>query len=209
MKKLEIFPSHLEIREAGLPFGENFCAVKLSPKQAMAFTEVGIRNFADLLERYGANNQLHVGEFYNGYMAAFFWWGHTEVIAMRGQIQRIDPKTPVGCIDYVYERAIRKGLAWECVYPLKDGKLIQGSCKYVWNFRDCTFARHIAWGKDHDWPAYENLDADAIDKSLKDKLVIALQKEEKVVELTDEEDMVLKHYLGECSYYKNFFVEVE
>ncbi len=206
MKKLRIFPLRMEIRTADYPLGKDFYAVKLSPKEAMAFTAVN--TFDDLLSRYGSNNQLRIGEFYNGYIAVFFWWGHTEVVSMRGQIQRIDPAAAAGCLNHSMADAIRRGLAWECLYPLGEGRFCQGAFNYFWTFRDCTFARQIVWGKEHGWTGYGNMKPEAIDKSLKDKIVSALQKEEKIVELTDEEDMVLKHYLGEFSYYKSFFVEV-
>lgn len=209
MKKLRIFPSCLEIRTAEFPLGKDFLAVKLSSKEAMAFSATDIRTFDDLISRYGANNRLRPGEFYNGYAVVSFWWGHTEVVSMHGIIQRIDPKTVVSGADYKFADAVRKGLAWECVYPLGEGRFGQGCFNYFWNFRDCTFARQIIWGQEHGWTGYENMNPEAIDKSLKDKIVSALQKEEKIVELTDEEDMVLRHYLGENSYYKSFFVEVE
>ena len=209
MKKFRIFPSRLEIRRATLPLGIEFQAVKLDPKEAMNFTSEGIGKFEDLISRYGACNQLRVGEFYNGYLAVYFWWGHAEVVSMRGQIRHIDPRTVINGPDYRFRENVRKGLAWECVYPLGEGRFGQGTFDYLWTFRDCTFARLITWGQGHNWPGYEKLDAESVDKSLKDKIVAALQKEEKIVELTDEEDMVLKHYLGECSYYKSFFVEIQ
>ena len=209
MKKLRIYPSHLEIRAAEFPLGKDFLAVKLSQKEAMAFTAANIRTFDDLLARYGANNQLRVGEFYNGYLAVFFWWGHTEVVAMRGQIQRIDSKTVIGGTDYKFAEAVRKGLAWECVYPLGEGRFGQGTFNYFWTFRDCTFARHIVWGKEHGWLGYENLDSETVDKSLKDKIVAALQREEKIVELTNVENAILMNYLGIHSYYESFFVEIK
>lgn len=209
MKKLRICPSHLEIRMATMPEGKEFKAVKLSPKEAMAFCSSDYRTFEDLLAKYGANNQLNPGELYNGYAVVFYCWGRMEVVAMRGVIRRVDPKTPIACGDYHFAEVVRKGLAWECVYPLGEGRYGQGAFKYVWTFRDCTFARHIVWGKEHGWLGYENLDSEAVDKSLKYKIVAALQREEKIVELNNVENAILMNYLGEYSYYKTFFVEVK
>ncbi len=209
MEKLEILLLYrLEFRNTEFPFGEDFRAVKLSIQEAMAFSGSNVKTFDDLLTRYGANNKLKVGEYYNGYLAIYFWYGRAEVVKMRGHIQRVDPKTPIGGPDYVYRNAVRKGLVWECILSLEGGKTAQGPCKDVWTFRDCAFANSILRGKKRGQKGYENLDSEVIDKSLKEKLVEALQKEEKSVELTDEENMVLKHYLGE-ERYKRFFVKVE
>lgn len=209
MKKLRIYPTQLEIRKANLPLGKDFLAVKLSYKEAMAFSAADIRSFDNLITCYGANNQLRPGELYNGYVAVFFWWGHAEVASMRGIIRQIDPRTVINGPDYKFRENVRKGLAWECVYPLGEGRFGQGTFDYFWTFRDCTFARHIVWGKEHGWLGYENLDPEAVDKSLKDKIVAALQREDKIVELTNVENAILMNYLGIHSYYESFFVEVK
>lgn len=208
MKKLQINPSSLEIRTASMSFGKNFCAVKLSQQEAFAFNSANFHNFDELLASYGANNQLKEGELYNGYIAALSHWGRAEIVVMRGKIRRIDPKTAVGCLNYSLADAIAKGMAWECVYPLEGGKTTSGTFNYVWTFRDCQFARHIIWCKQRGVAGFDELDAYATDKMIKDKIVEALQSEEKIVELSETEEMVLKMYLG-TSYYTRFFCEVE
>jgi len=209
MKKLKIYPASLEIRQATMPEGKEFKAVKISRQEAMDFKSSNFRTFEDLLNKYGANNQLGLGELYNGYAVVFYCWGRMEVVAMRGVIRRVDPKTPISCGNYHLAELVRKGLAWECVYPLGEGRFGEGGFNYFWTFRDCTFANDVISKQEQGWPSYEGLNAEAIDKSLKDKIIYALQKDDKVIELTDEEDLVLKHYLGEYSYYKTFFVEVK
>ena len=47
-----------------------------------------------------------------------------------------------------------------------------------------------------------------MDERLKHKLISALNGN-KIVELTDEEDLLLRAYLGENSYYKKFFTEIK
>lgn len=208
MKKLRINPSKLEIRTASMSFGKTFCAVKLSQQEAFAFDSAKYHNFDDLLAAYGAHNQLKEGELYNGYIAALSHWGKIEVVVMRGKICKIDPKTAIGCLNYSLAEAISKGMAWECIYPLEDGQTTQGTFNYVWTFRDCQFARHIIWCKQRCNTGFNTLDAYATDKQLKDKIIKALQTEDKIVEIDDTEEMVLKMYLG-TSYYTRFFCEVE
>ena len=196
MKKIRIFLPNFETSPATIPLGE-FKAVKLSREEAATFSGAEVKTFEDLLEKYGANNQLRPGEYYNGYLAVFYWWRHIEVILMRGKIRRLSP-----VLDEIAKLSKKiHDLKWECVKA--EGE--QGDFNYVWIVNDSCFAKQVLDEQKRGNSDYEALDAAAIDKALKSKIVAALPKEGKTIELTDGENLVLKDYLGE--YYNKFFVE--
>ena len=213
MKKMKIFVSALEIRNAQMPVTDEFKAVKLTYKQAMDF-QSKFTSFEELLAEYGASNQLKIGEFYDGYLAVCGY--RFEVVKMYGCIQRIPAHEACGILNYRLAEEIRTGKAWQCVY-IAGEITCQGAFQYVWNFRDCTFGGHINQIKNYmaknpqayteeEKNIYASLDAEKADEQLKNKLVSALLTESKIIELSEAENMVLKHYLGE--YYRRFFAEV-
>ena len=212
MKK-KILVSALEIRNAVFPVSTEFKAVKLTYAQAMNF-QSKFTSFEELLAEYGVNNQLKVGEFYDGYLAVCGY--RFEVVKMYGCIQRIPAHEACGILNYRLAEEIRTGKAWQCVY-IAGERTCQGAFQYVWNFRDCTFGGHINQIKNYmaknpqayteeEKNIYASLDAEKADEQLKNKLVSALLTESKIIELSEAENMVLKHYLGE--YYRRFFAEV-
>lgn len=202
MKKLKIFPSHLEFRNAGFPAVTEFKAVKLSYEQAMSFSQQHLRSFDDLVAVYGADKELKSGESYDGYIAVPHWWGYVEVVKMQGVITKIDPAAARGCLNYDFAKVIREGRAWEV---LIDGKM-PGPFLAVWTFSDCGFASLIT--QEQKRGRWQGIDAEEMDEKLKNKLIAALLSNQ-IVELTDEEDDVLRSYLGYYSYYKRFFIEMQ
>ena len=121
MKKVRINLLHFDLGEKGVLCGEELHAVKLSQKQAMQFTKVGITAFDDLLARYGANNRMRVGEYYNGYIVLFDNAGQLNLLCMRGVLQKMEDSQP--CV-------------WECVSSLGKGSL-EGTMA----ISDCDFER--------------------------------------------------------------------
>lgn len=121
MKKVRINLLHFGLCEASFLCGEKLQVVKLSQKQAMQFTKVGITSFDDLLERYGANNQMRVGEYYNGYIVLFDSANLPNLLHMRGVLRKAEDSQP-----YV----------WECISSL--GK---GSLEGIMAISDCDFAK--------------------------------------------------------------------
>ena len=206
MKKLEIKPSALKIRRAQLPAVSEIKAVKLTYAQAMAFAN--IRSFDELITRYGSANQLKAGEIYKGYIAVFYPWGHSDVVYFNGYLQKLSPQEANGCVDYQYAQTIREGRAWVVLYQTSDGHICSGEFFYVWTFRDCRFAEEIT-RLQREKNLLTAINAEETDKALKDKLVNALLSDTKIVEVSDNEDFVLKYYLGVNSYYKAFFTEVQ
>lgn len=220
MKKIKIFPSALEIRIAEMPVADEFKAVKLTYDQAMSF-QSKFTSFEELLTEYGIANRLQVGEFYEGYLAVYHWSGHVEVVRMNGLIRKIAPTVANGILNYRFAENIRAGLAWECIYLTEDSSICLGCFNYVWTFRDCRFTYEVSRMKEvvgdkilqrsyssDDINRIVAMEPEVVDEELKTKLVTALLTDEKIVVLSDDEDMVLKHYLG-GSYYKSFFSEVK
>ncbi len=206
MKKLKVFPYRLEIRSAEFPAETSFKAVKLSFKEAMDFKDNGqFHSIEDLIAVYGADKVLNANESYDGYIAVVYSWGRANVVRMNGFVTKVDPKYACGCLNSSYAELIRDGRAWEVCFATKTGTTV-GAFQYVWTFRDCCFQSMIVREHEQETRSYKGIDAEVMDKTLKDKLVAALVSSDNVIELTDEEDMVLRHYLG--NYYKQFFAEV-
>lgn len=205
MKTLVIYPTRLSIRRAQIPANEELKMFKVSYEEAMAFKGNKV-TFEELVSRYGVASQLKAGEFYTGYVISFYWWGHAEVVYLNGYLQKIDAKYANVVHDYKLAEQIRKGCAWECRYPTKEGST-NGQFDYIWTFQDCRFAEDIRYAQEHGG-YFTGIDADAMDGMLKQKLINALTSKEQVITVTEDEDKVLRHYLGSNSYYRQFFVEV-
>ena len=207
MKKLKIYPSALEIRNADLPVVLEIKAVKLTYEQAMTFNEAETYTFAQLLAKYGENQRLQVGEFYDGYVAMTYPWNRAIVAKMLGVLRRVPAEVAKECIyNSTMAANITKGEAWQVVYPRKDGGFSDGAFKYVWSFNGCIFASLVERIKKNEGKLY-GVDAKELDATLKRKLAAALLTEDKVVELTDDEDLVLRAYAPD--YYRHFFAEVD
>lgn len=186
MKNLIILPEALAIREASMSFGNKFQAVKLTFEQAMSFKEE-FSSFEEMLEFYGPQNRLGLGEYYDGYIAVYYdGWKYHSVVRMRGVVFRINERQ---CM----------------VFASENGGTCAGLFKYVWTFNGCRFADNL-----RDLRRLGNAEAlqiksdpDDLEKSLKEKLINALVKNIPV-ELTDEENFALQSYGPD--YYSQFFV---
>ncbi len=206
MKNLKITSSSLEIRVAQMPVTSEFKAVKLSYEQAMSFDHLAT-SFDELVACYGVSSQLKPNEHYEGYIAVPYPWGRVDVICLGGAIQKINPNEAKYCWNTNEAQLIREGKCWHVQWQNSDGSTCPGKFNYVWTFKGCRFAQTIT---DLQKKGYlpSDMDADATDKLLKDKLVSALCGN-KIVKVSDNEDLILKVYLGEYSYYKSFFSEVQ
>lgn len=206
MKKLKIYPSALEIRNADLPVVSEVKAVKLTYEQAMTFDEAETYTVEQLVAKYGEAQMLKVGEFYDGYVAMWYPWYKVMVAKMVGMIRRVPVEAAKNCFfNSVMAKNIQNGQAWQVVYPLKRGAS-SGAFKYVWSFNGCCFAK-ITEHLKRQRGQLAGVDAKKMDATLKEKLVAALLTEDKVVELTDDEDLVLRAYAPD--YYRQFFAVVE
>ncbi len=205
MKKLRISESQLEIRVAQMPICSEFKAIKLNYEQAMAFDHQ-ITNFDELVARYGMASQLKINEHYEGYIAVPYPWGRVDIVHLIGAVQRINSNEAKYYLDADKAKLVREGKCWQVRYKTSDGDC-PGRFNYVWTFKGCHFSSTIS---DLQRKKYlpSDMDADATDKLLKDKLVSALCGN-KIVKVSDEEDFILKVYLGEYSYYKSFFTEIK
>lgn len=207
MKKLKIYPSALEIRNADLPVVSEVKAVKLTYEQAMTFDEAETYTVEQLVAKYGEAQMLKVGEFYDGYVAMHYFWDSVIVAKLLGMICRIPVEDADNCFfNSALAKSIKNGEAWHVVYPLNDGGTCPGAFKYVYGFNGCCFAK-ITKDLKRQQGKLAGVDAQQMDATLKKKLVAALLTEDKVVELTDDEDLVLRAYAPD--YYRKFFAVVE
>lgn len=205
MKKLRIFPSQLEIGNAQMPAVKEFKAIKLTYEQAMAFDHK-IKNFDELIAYYGAANRLSIGEHYEGYIAVPYSWG-VDIVHLSGYLKNIPPAEAVFYFDYGRAQIVREGRAWTVRYQDSQIGDCPGRFNYVWTFNGCRFAETITCLQKDNYLS-SDINAEAMDKALKSKLINSLIGSH-IVELTDEEDYLLKVYLGKNSYYRDFFTEVK
>lgn len=205
MKTLKISSSSLEIRTAQMPVCSEFKAVKLSYEQAMAFDHQ-ITNFDELIAYYGVSSQLKANEHYEGYIAVPYPWGRVDIVHLSGAVQKINPNEAKYYFDADKAKLVREGKCWCVRCQTSDGGTCSGRFNYVWTFNGCQFSSTIL---DLQKKGYlpSDMDTDATDRLLKNKLISALCGN-KIVEVSNNEDLILKVYLGEYSYYKSFFSAV-
>ena len=99
--KVRIKPLYFDSCNVEMPYGE-LQAVKLSLEQAMQFSRKNVTSFSNLLEKYGKNNRMRAGEYYNGYLVIFYWWGRAELVRMRGLLDKsLSGKGLEGCLELV------------------------------------------------------------------------------------------------------------
>ena len=206
MKTLKISSSSLEIRTAQMPVCSEFKAVKLSYEQAMAFENYNA-SFEELIACHGAASQLKPNEHYEGYIAVPYPWGRVDIVHLSGAVQKINPNEAKYYFDADKAKLVREGKCWCVRCQTSDGGTWSGRFNYVWTFNGCQFSSTIL---DLQKKGYlpSDMDADATDRLLKDKIISALCGN-KIVEVSNNEDLILKVYLGEYSYYKSFFSEVQ
>ena len=205
-KNLKISVSALEDMIAKTPRGSEFKAVKLTYEQAMAFESYNA-SFDELLAIYGSSNRLKPNEHYDGYIAVSHRWGEVSIIHLIGALQRIDPSEAVNYPDEDKAEVIREGICWRVICQNSDGSSCPEKFNYVWTFNKCKFAKTIANLQEEYWLP-SDMDAEATDKILKDKLIAALCGN-KIVEVSYAEDDILKEYFGEDLFYYDIFSEVE
>ena len=197
MKKVRIEPLHLEICRAELPYGKEFQIIKLSQKQAAQFKSKDVTSFDKLMEQYGENNRLRDGEYYNGYVVVFYYWGKAQLVKMRGMLAENFPEAH----------------HWSCIIPTKEssstipgGRVSKdGVFVSIFSFSDCQFLAITDKLKEKGVLLHE-IDNVSVHISLKSKLQKAFISEEHLVELNENENYVLREYFGE--YYSKFFTEV-
>ena len=195
--KIKVFPSALEIRPASTIFGTEFQAVKLSFRQAMAFSS-GFYSFDHMLETYGRANILQIGEQYDGYIAVYYSQWQQDVIKIRGAVERFSELEALNLQPSDLREAALKGAAYKIVYRCQDGKEVCGSALYVWTFGDCRFAEliHILQQQKR---FTVSIIPDVMEVNLKRKLISSIIADD-AVEISEDENEVLLKYLGNAYY---------
>lgn len=205
--------SVLAFRRHSQILGTEMKAVKISQPQALGFIS-RFTSFEDMLETYG-NQKLELGEFYTGYIAVYHGSYSQEVIYMKGKVRKYSGH-PSHLRDANLRLAAEKGTFYEVVDPgnieetypnYRAGDVHyqrEGLFQFVWNFKECRFESHVRTMQSHGYLL--EADAEQIDKALKYKVLKGFATG-KAFELTNDENVVLKSYLGK--YYKTFFTEVK
>ena len=200
MRKLKIIIENLESGKAFLPQVSKLGMIKLTFVEAMTLTED--LSLEQLMAKYGQERLLKEGEVYEGYLAVPNRL-NTEVIKMRGCVHRIPENEADNAEYYFITKAIRDGKAWCVIDP--DGPLRKGKFVKVRTFAMCSFLDTILKlraGTDD----LQDVNPKALNKSIQDKLMATVLSENKIVELTDDEDKVIHFYFMEN--YRHYFRRV-
>ncbi len=198
MRKLKIIVKNLESAQTSLPYVSELGMVKLTFAEAMTLDET--LSLEQLVAKYGQDRLLKEGEFYDGYLAVPYRM-YMKIIKMRGCVHRIPESEAERAEEYLVQ-TIRAGKAWWIINPdnLREGKFVK-----VRTFADCSFLETILKlraGTDD----LQDVNPKALNKSIQDKLMATVLSENKIVELTDDEDKVVHFYFMEN--YRHYFRRV-
>ena len=189
----KIFPGGeyaLQIRPADQKIGEKLFAVKLTREQAIAFP-FGM-TCEQMMNKYP---HLEEGEQYDGYIAISYGGKDLfiDVCYLRGALVKVKTTESWKYI-HTLQDAVRDGIYYDVIYTTPRGEKIAGAFQYFWAFNGCKFAKEC-----QEMQKAGMLDgainADELDKSLKDKVVKSII-DNAPAELTEDEYRVLRRYLG-------------
>ena len=188
MKTLKIFTPGLEIRNQQLVSSVGLKVLKLSEYQMMTLSTIDMSStFNQLVVKFGEHNLLKEGEYHDGY-ALFYDGCMVSPVRMRGRISKVTDSRVAG-LDNQMRQYIQLGY----LYDITDGDA-GGLFKYVWSLSSTP---------------WEKIDGGNVQVgiSLRKKFADAVNHKY-LLTVTDEEDLLLKRYLGKQSYYKDFFNEI-
>ena len=191
MKQIKTLEANLAIREASLIFPYGWKAVKLNREQALRFnTDDEVLTFEELVQKYGSENIIKEGEMYTGYVVAYTPVLN-QLLYMCGAIKKLTDASAVIFADYSSKQAFQNGTLYE-VYYQQNNVCSTGSLRYVWPFGSTLFEKITT--KEHA-------------ETLKNKLIEGTISQD-FFEITDEENKILRKYLGN-RYYEKFFIVSE
>ena len=187
--EIKIIESNLAIREASTIFPNGWKAIKITREQAMRFNrDDEVISFDELVEKYGSENIINEGEMYTGYVVAYSPILN-QLLFMCGMVKKAADASDWIFAQYATQQAFQNGTLYEVLYQQKDEKCSSGSLKYVWPFGSTLFEKVTTVEKA---------------ETLKAKLIKGAVSQD-FFEITDEENTILRKYLG-SSYYNKFFI---
>ena len=187
--EIKIIESNLAIREASTIFPAGWKAIKVTREQAMRFNrDDEVISFDELVEKYGSENIINEGEMYTGYVVAYSPILN-QLLFMCGMVKKAADASDWIFAQYATQQAFQNGTLYEVLYQQKDEKCSSGSLKYVWPFGSTLFEKVTTVEKA---------------ETLKAKLIKGAVSQD-FFEITDEENTILRKYLG-SSYYNKFFI---
>ena len=202
MKNVKVRLSSLQTETIDVPLGKEFVAIKLTSQQAAEFNGSVLRTRDNMLSMYGKDNMLREGEYYKGYLAVYYRDGYIELVMMCGMMVRVSSQY-TDCVIGFLRDYIKDGMLWKCTGSKHNKLSTEGyfaRVSFVTNLDFCGFvcdAQKIGDAR------YLNLDAKAIDVSIKAKFTNAILTDDPNIELDDFEDMILHEYLKD--YYQLYF----
>lgn len=187
--EIKIIESNLAIREVSTIFPAGWKAIKVTREQAMRFNrDDEVISFDELVEKYGSENIINEGEMYTGYVVAYSPILN-QLLFMCGMVKKATNSSDWIFARYATQQAFQNGTLYEVLYQQKDEKCSSGSLKYVWPFGSTLFEKVTTVEKA---------------ETLKAKLIKGAVSQD-FFEITDEENTILRKYLG-STYYNKFFI---
>jgi hypothetical protein len=202
MKNAKIRLSSLQAETIDLPLGKELVAIKVSPQQVAEFDGSVLKTRDDVLSMYGTDNMLREGEYYKGYLVVYYMDGYVELVMMSGTMVRVSSQY-ADCVIGFLSDYIKEGMLWKCTGSKRNNFSAEGYFARVSFVTNLDFYRFVCDAQKNGDDRYLNIDAKAIDVSIKAKLTNALLTEDPNVEFEDVEDMILHECLKD--YYLLYF----
>lgn len=184
MKNFRINREHLNFCPASLRLGREPKIVKLSMPQALYFKE-RFTSFEEMLQIYGANKQLKIGENYCGYAAVFNACWQQEVVFLDGELHPADKDGCYTCLN-------------------SADKNNTGTFMKVYDFNKCDYASWIGMLQLHG-KLDNKLSPDDINAKIKEKLLDSIINDG-ILKLTDTEYFIIFSY--DYQQFCNIFQEI-
>lgn len=197
MKKFMPIADAFLTHPASLQLGHKLYAIKISAAEAYGFKS-GFKNFTSMAHKYGWDNKLQDGEFYEGFLAVYYEPYQQMAVYMEGALYKVTPDEEVSPED---RNAQRQNKLWKVVTGINEDE--EGSFNHVFGLNDFNLAHVIEICQKYN-KLFLNLDPAQLSESIKSKLIAALINET-AAELSDvEAEAVLECFGRDCQ----FLVEV-
>lgn len=189
MKKVSVRVECLNFKPANLVLGKSPKLFKLDFEQAVTFQSVSLARMQKLYQ------PLRLNEAYTGYVGVYRSKGRGYVVYMDGLLQRVGQ---YALVSSEHLDAALDGRLYTCVRNGYRGQYGLGQFDLIFTFGTCHFAD---WAKKlkSQKRLKKSVLPKAIDKSLKEKLMLSVQEETEVC-LTDDEAFVLETFLSDKFY---------
>ena len=176
------------MHSASKNLGKKLHAIKVTPAQAYAFKS-NFKDFSSMANKYGWENKLEEGEYYEGYLAVYYSADMQMIVYLEGALYKVAPDEEVAPEDL---EAQSKQSLWKAVTGVDEDE--EGTFEYVFTLGDYRLAQLVQDMQTYDG-ILRSMSPVLLSESIKAKLIAALQNET-FAELSDAEAVTLERCFG-------------